>query len=61
VNTLATWSTKHGEIKATTDNRENGLGLAIWHNGKLAGFNFTEVEKAQTLVNRLAGEIVWKS
>jgi len=59
--TIGNWNTQNGEIKATTDDRKNGLGLAIWHNGKLAGFNFTQVEKAQTLVNDLAGGKVWTS
>ena len=61
MNTLNTWNTKNGEIKATTDERKKGLGLAIWHKGKLAGFNFTSVEKAQALVNKLAGKAVWTS
>jgi len=61
MNTLTIWDSMNGEIKVTTDNRKNGLGLAIWHNGKLAGFNFTRVGKAQALVNTLAGREVWRS
>ena len=59
--TLATWSTKNGNIKVTTDERENGLGLAVWLNDRLAGFNFTAVEKAQALVNRLADKVIWSN
>ncbi|MCK4302670.1 MAG: hypothetical protein KAY24_00320 [Candidatus Eisenbacteria sp.] len=57
--TLATWNAPKGQVKATTDTRKNGLGLAIWLNCRLMGWNFTNVEKAQALVNELVGETVW--
>ena len=57
--TLHIWNTPNGAVKATTDTRKHGLGLAIWLNCKLMGWNFTDVAKAQALVNGLAGETVW--
>jgi len=53
--TIATWNTKNGEVKATFC---NWLNLAIWHNGRLAGCNLS-VEKAQEIANEKAGEAIW--
>jgi len=49
--TIAEWN----GIKLTYDDR---LYLAVSQNGRLAGANLS-VEKAQEIVNRLAGKAVW--
>jgi hypothetical protein len=53
--TLGTWNTKNGTITVTFN---SSYGLAVWHNGRISGAHMS-TERAQELVNALAGEEVW--